>query len=604
MAISHQDKRDMDKFIKFLCLKSAQVIVQGRLGKSIVTQSVATPSGAEWFNLAIKDYPEILKEVKAAMANGNPSTGRSLVIEISLRTSDADSLVLEVWSIGVTNKCDDVRIHHTVYNRMSMLLRSLLCVSRMTPAYKLSRKQGKEYVICYRVYMGQISLNGLGEGFKTLRVGSVASPVGTVTMSAAYRTTENLHVSTKGVSTQLMGLADDHTSSAAQPCYTLTSRLRTLSETSDSNPLGRKGSYSPSFNMFNASQSASPLPDKTDGDRGFNAKAMFTVGTPPRGANTTTPHNRFQHRSNSTGFQRIPQVQTSSKGSSPVKSTHSHIRYGFSAPTLNINTTSGNPTQKAAESNLTDVDSRSNNTQPDGENNTATTFCHWNNSNVTKVQADSVLLPNSPAHNVPVTKPKKNGKVVLGWKDDSTSTKQSTKYASSPPFLVSGAFVSGSKTANRAQATLAAAEALVQPFTDLVNVDNASDDNLSQKSDSDNGLELNRLGDRKSQTRSDSSDSLTSKHSEESSGGTPEHFGKQRLDDFVMVDLNPAFGRDDSVGDLGNFYRECENIPELIMFEEHKGTETDETLLDLAQELEVCAQDMAEFDEFISEIHT
>lgn len=42
---------------------------------------------------------------------------------------------------------------------------------------------------------------------------------------------------------------------------------------------------------------------------------------------------------------------------------------------------------------------------------------------------------------------------------------------------------------------------------------------------------------------------------------------------------NPAFGRDDSIGDLGTFYRECENIPELIMFEEHKRTETEETLV-------------------------
>ena len=51
------------------------------------------------------------------------------------------------------------------------------------------------YNAIFRVYMGPISLSGLGEGFKTLRVGSVGTPIGTYTLSAAYRTVDNLHVS-------------------------------------------------------------------------------------------------------------------------------------------------------------------------------------------------------------------------------------------------------------------------------------------------------------------------------------------------------------------------------------------------------------------------
>ncbi len=34
------------------------------------------------------------------------------------------------------------RLANTVYNRMGLLLKSLLCVSRALPAYKLSRRQG------------------------------------------------------------------------------------------------------------------------------------------------------------------------------------------------------------------------------------------------------------------------------------------------------------------------------------------------------------------------------------------------------------------------------------------------------------------------------
>ena len=45
--------------------------------------------------------------------------------------------------------------------------------------------------------MGDVDLGALGEGYKTVRIGSVGTPIGTLTMSAAYRTCENLHVSTK-----------------------------------------------------------------------------------------------------------------------------------------------------------------------------------------------------------------------------------------------------------------------------------------------------------------------------------------------------------------------------------------------------------------------
>ncbi|XP_032494635.1 autophagy-related protein 13 isoform X5 [Phocoena sinus] len=38
-----------------------------------------------------------------------------------------------------------------------------------------------------RIYFGEVQLNGLGEGFQTVRVGTVGTPVGTITLSCAYR---------------------------------------------------------------------------------------------------------------------------------------------------------------------------------------------------------------------------------------------------------------------------------------------------------------------------------------------------------------------------------------------------------------------------------
>ncbi|XP_075950554.1 autophagy-related protein 13 isoform X1 [Anarhichas minor] len=188
-GLSPQDKKDLDKFIKFFALKTVQVIVQARLGEKICTRSSSSPTGSDWFNLAIKDIPEVTHEAKKALAGQLPGIGRSMCVEISLKTSEGDSMELETWCLEMNEKCDkDIKVSYTVYNRLSVLLKSLLAITRVTPAYKLSRKQGHDYVILYRIYFGEVQLSGLGEGFQTVRIGVVGTPVGTVTLSCAYRT--------------------------------------------------------------------------------------------------------------------------------------------------------------------------------------------------------------------------------------------------------------------------------------------------------------------------------------------------------------------------------------------------------------------------------
>ncbi|KAJ8247711.1 hypothetical protein GJAV_G00249430 [Gymnothorax javanicus] len=187
--LSPQDKKDLDKFIKFFALKTVQVIVQARLGEKICTRSSSSPTGSDWFNLAIKDIPEVTHEAKKALAGQLPGIGRSMCVEISLKTSEGDSMELETWCLEMNEKCDkDIKVSYTVYNRLSLLLKSLLAITRVTPAYKLSRKQGHDYVILYRIYFGEVQLTGLGEGFQTVRVGVVGTPIGTITLSCAYRT--------------------------------------------------------------------------------------------------------------------------------------------------------------------------------------------------------------------------------------------------------------------------------------------------------------------------------------------------------------------------------------------------------------------------------
>lgn len=186
-----QDRKDLEKYTRFLALKSVQVIVQSRLGEKVRTKSKPHSSGADWFNLSIKDLPEVMSECKKAFSDQIPSSGVGMCVEISLKTVDGDAMVLETWCLELTEQPSEssVRVRYTVYNRMSLLLKSLIAVTRVTPAYKLSSCQGPDsFVICYRLFMGETQWSALGDCYERVRVGRVDTPVGTLAMSVAYRT--------------------------------------------------------------------------------------------------------------------------------------------------------------------------------------------------------------------------------------------------------------------------------------------------------------------------------------------------------------------------------------------------------------------------------
>uniref|UniRef100_A0A8C6V165 Autophagy-related protein 13 n=1 Tax=Neogobius melanostomus TaxID=47308 RepID=A0A8C6V165_9GOBI len=174
----------------------------------ICTHSSSSPTGSDWFNLAIKDIPEVTHEAKKALAGQLPVLGG----HYGLLSFQGDSMELETWCLEMNEKCDkDIKVSYTVYNRLSVLLKSLLAIARVTPAYKLSRKQGHDYVILYRIYFGEVQLSGLGEGFQTVRVGVVGTPVGTVTLSCAYRTNLAFMSSRQFErSAPIMGIIVDH----------------------------------------------------------------------------------------------------------------------------------------------------------------------------------------------------------------------------------------------------------------------------------------------------------------------------------------------------------------------------------------------------------
>lgn len=191
-SLSTADKKDLDKFTKYLAMKAVQVVVQSRLGDRCQAPSCPdTTKGTSWYNLSIRDIPEVMSETKRAMTGQIPAPGRPLVVEISLKTAEGDSLVLEWWRLAVVAGGDpQIKVTHTVYNRMGLLLKSLITVSRVTPAYRLSRRQGADsYVICYRVFLGDPPEQPfLGEGALTAKVGQVTTPTSTIVCCVDYRT--------------------------------------------------------------------------------------------------------------------------------------------------------------------------------------------------------------------------------------------------------------------------------------------------------------------------------------------------------------------------------------------------------------------------------
>lgn len=225
-------EKDLEKFIKFLAIKTVQVVVQSRLGTKIQTQCNPLATGNDWFNIVIEDYPDVYAETKQAL---NLTPGETILnrlpvcVEISLRTVDGDQMVLEVWSLDLqspppppptsateNNKTNNdqvvLKVAHQIYNRMSILLKSLISLTRATPAYKLSRRQCPDsYRIFYKVYAEEKpQVHALGEGYKNVRVGHLNTIVGNLTMSVAYRTKMTFSPTTTKHCDSAIMLKSDH----------------------------------------------------------------------------------------------------------------------------------------------------------------------------------------------------------------------------------------------------------------------------------------------------------------------------------------------------------------------------------------------------------
>ncbi|XP_063043984.1 autophagy-related protein 13 isoform X2 [Engraulis encrasicolus] len=537
--LSPQDKKDLDKFIKFFALKTVQVIVQARLGEKICTRSSSSPTGSDWFNLAIKDIPEVTHEAKKALAGQLPSIGRSMCVEISLKTSEGDSMELETWCLEMNEKCDrDIKVSYTVYNRLSLLLKSLLAITRVTPAYKLSRKQGHDYVILYRIYFGEVQLAGLGEGFQTNRVGVVGTPIGTITLSCAYRT--NLaFMSTRQFerTAPIMGIIIDHfverpfgAMGHMHPC-----NYRAPGEEEG----GVYGGVEDSQEVCTTSFSTSPP-----------SQCLLTVSK----AHLKTPKPVL-----------IDTLKVPVMGLAYSHQLYSS-RLSYQTPPLGANDMCHPATCGAAHPHQMTVGGK--------EGGVPIPAQPYHGAQAEHGRMAS-CPPHDPAHHIPAT-PSSSGE------DAETCSRSGDLKSASPsdPLETTftrkvGAFVNKPTT----QVTTAS---LDLPFAAFA--PRASD------------LEENDPMVHPPVSPTTSSPLQGSLHSQGSSEP-----GEQAQEDFVMVDFKPAFSKDDLLPmDLGTFYREFQNPPQLASLSIDVSAQSmAEDLDSLPEKLAIYEKNIDEFDAFV-----
>nr|XP_008268611.1 autophagy-related protein 13 isoform X2 [Oryctolagus cuniculus] len=533
--LNSQDRKDLDKFIKFFALKTVQVIVQARLGEKICTRSSSSPTGSDWFNLAIKDIPEVTHEAKKALAGQLPAVGRSMCVEISLKTSEGDSMELEIWCLEMNEKCDkEIKVSYTVYNRLSLLLKSLLAITRVTPAYRLSRKQGHEYVILYRIYFGEVQLNGLGEGFQTVRVGTVGTPVGTITLSCAYRI--NLaFMSTRQFerTPPIMGIIIDHfvdrpypSSSPMHPC-----NYRATGE----DPGVAYPSVEDSQEVCTTSFSTSPP-----------SQCVFTVTK----AHFQTPTPVV------TDTLRVPMAG--------LAFSHQPAALGVGSADLAY------PVVFAAGLNAT----------------------HPHQLMVPGKEGGVPLAPSQPAHGAQADQERlatytpsdgAHCAATPSSSEDTETVSNSSEGRASPRDVLETAFVRKVGAFVNKPINQVALTSLDIPFAMFAPKDLELEDtdpmvNPPDSPDPESPLQR-------------------SLHSDGSSGGS----SGNAHDDFVMIDFKPAFSKDDILPmDLGTFYREFQNPPQLSSLSIDIGAQSmAEDLDSLPEKLAVHEKNVREFDAFV-----
>lgn len=214
--LSKHDRETLLQYTKHFTRKAVQIVVQARLGDKKPTKSRVYAHNTDWFNLSIKDLAQITNMTKLYLGNVESLFNSSpFCIEISLKTPENQTMILETWCILFNDQIVDSsqKVCFSVYKKMSLVLRSLMCLTRSLPTYQLSRRQNSDtYVLLYRMYSGEPIVHHLGENYATAKVGTIGTPIGSLIVNVAYRTRLTMTPQNSQNSAEYCGIQikDDH----------------------------------------------------------------------------------------------------------------------------------------------------------------------------------------------------------------------------------------------------------------------------------------------------------------------------------------------------------------------------------------------------------
>lgn len=212
------------KNVKSFIIKSIQCIVEARLG-GLPVHTTGKPNGNEWFNIALNEFQEVNLMTKNCLetlvSGADDATSVNLHLiqndwniccEISIKTSENEQMNLEYWFIRSRTLNKEINANKNLdreastrlfksYNEMSILIKSIISLTRATPAYRISRdgQSADSYVVCYRVYKCESSFEqeikraNLNENeircySDEFKLGSVTTDHNKIDVSLVYRT--------------------------------------------------------------------------------------------------------------------------------------------------------------------------------------------------------------------------------------------------------------------------------------------------------------------------------------------------------------------------------------------------------------------------------
>ena len=188
---TESSQKVIEKYIKFFVLKSLHAIVSSRIGIHNKTRCKPSAKGQDWFNISLHDCEANIKlqgKIRDLFGKRVPTLWSPICLDIILRTVDGSFIILETWQLSTDGENKELKHknHFSIYNRLGVLLKSVLSISRVLPSFNLAKKNDKDFTLYFRVHSEVYSLHQY-ELNNSLSIGYVKTPIGTVNIKTMYR---------------------------------------------------------------------------------------------------------------------------------------------------------------------------------------------------------------------------------------------------------------------------------------------------------------------------------------------------------------------------------------------------------------------------------